>query len=77
MRITTEFRYFFHLSIAVWNVNRSGGMELLFDNCKSLELELLPPQFIEGKATVKELIAYLRDHKLQERPELFTQGETV
>lgn len=73
------------------DVEFSGGLELLFDNKRSHKLELpstvpkdnsttLPPKINdgEGKPTdVAYLIAYLRDHLLQERAELFEEGGTV
>ncbi|TEB25492.1 ubiquitin related modifier 1 [Coprinellus micaceus] len=72
-------------------VEFSGGLELLFDNKRSHELAL--PAVVplnndtkkdvvvaegQGKpADVAYLIAYLRDHLLQERAELFEEGGTV
>ncbi|KAJ3513681.1 hypothetical protein NMY22_g14970 [Coprinellus aureogranulatus] len=72
-------------------VEFSGGLELLFDNKRSHKLELpasvpkdnntsIPPNIKEGEgkaADVAYLIAYLRDHLLQERAELFEEGGTV
>ncbi|KAI9204584.1 ubiquitin-related modifier 1 [Polychytrium aggregatum] len=54
----------------------SGGMELLFDNQKSVDVTL-PAEYVSGQATMKELIAYVRDNLLVERPELFVQGDSV
>jgi ubiquitin related modifier 1 len=72
-------------------VEFSGGLELLFDNKRSHKLAL--PAVVpsnndtkkdvvvaegQGKpADVAYLIAYLRDHLLQERAELFEEGGTV
>jgi len=72
-------------------VEFSGGLELLFDNKRSHKLSLSPIVPLnndtkkdlvvaegEGKPTdVAYLIAYLRDHLLQERAELFEEGGTV
>ena len=49
-------------------------MELLFNHQKKIQLELAS---LSKDATLKELIAYLADNKLQERRDLFVQGETV
>ena len=73
-------------------VEFSGGLELLFDNKRSHKLTVpavvpsnndtkLGDAVVaegEGKpADVAYLIAYLRDHLLQERAELFEEGGTV
>ncbi|KAJ3353271.1 hypothetical protein HDU83_006951 [Entophlyctis luteolus] len=50
----------------------SGGMELLFDNCKSLKVSL-PPEC----ATMRDVIAFTKTHYLKDRPELFVQGDSV
>lgn len=50
----------------------SGGIELLFSNTKLLPLSL-PPQI----TTISDLLPYLRDNLLQQRPELFMQGNTI
>ncbi|KAL7747299.1 aspartate-semialdehyde dehydrogenase [Sorochytrium milnesiophthora] len=52
----------------------SGGMELLFDNVKSKTVEL---PMDEGKATMRDLLPWIRDNLLKERPDLFLDGETV
>ncbi|XP_054716569.1 ubiquitin-related modifier 1-like [Uloborus diversus] len=52
----------------------SGGLELLFNNQKTVDL-VLPAK--EEKWTIKALIAYLKSNLLQERPELFVQGDSV
>ncbi|XP_035207578.1 ubiquitin-related modifier 1-like [Stegodyphus dumicola] len=56
------------------NVNFSGGLELLFKNKKNYRVAL-PSE--NAKWTIKSLIAHLKDNLLQERPELFVQGDTV
>ncbi|KAK7095109.1 ubiquitin-related modifier 1-like [Littorina saxatilis] len=51
----------------------SGGAELLFANQKKHSIELPGSQ----KWDVKSLLPWIRDNLLQERPELFMQGDTV
>ncbi|KXN70629.1 ubiquitin related modifier 1 [Conidiobolus coronatus NRRL 28638] len=54
----------------------SGGMELLFD--KQIEIKTSIPSEINGvKTTMKELIEFVKDKHLKERPELFVDGDTV
>ncbi|KAG8194699.1 hypothetical protein JTE90_028013 [Oedothorax gibbosus] len=55
-------------------VEFSGGLELLFKNQKSYKVTL--PEKDE-KWNIKSLIEWLKENLLQERPELFMQGETV
>ncbi|KAJ3087639.1 Ubiquitin- modifier 1 [Quaeritorhiza haematococci] len=55
----------------------SGGMELLFNNVKSTTVDIPETQLKEGEATLGNLIFWVRDNLLKERPELFVQGETV
>ncbi|KAJ3282428.1 hypothetical protein HDU79_009942 [Rhizoclosmatium sp. JEL0117] len=50
----------------------SGGMELLFDGQRSIKV-VLP----SNVTTMRDLIAYTKDHYLKERPELFVQGDSV
>ncbi|GIY14197.1 ubiquitin-related modifier 1 [Caerostris darwini] len=52
----------------------SGGLELLFKNQKEHIVEL--PESNE-KWTIKSLIVWIRENLLQERPELFIEGESV
>ena len=52
----------------------SGGAELLFNNVKKHHVEL-PDQ--TQPWTLRTLIAWIRENLLQERPELFTVGESV
>ncbi|GIY21242.1 ubiquitin-related modifier 1 [Caerostris extrusa] len=52
----------------------SGGLELLFKNQKEHLVEL--PESNE-KWTIKSLIIWIRENLLQERPELFIEGESV
>eukprot|EP00116_Pleurobrachia_bachei_P018870 sb/3479132/ len=53
-------------------IELSGGAELLFDGKKRHEVSL--PE--EGW-TIAKLLPWIRDNLLQERPELFMQGQTV
>ncbi|KAI9142008.1 ubiquitin-related modifier 1-like protein [Paraphysoderma sedebokerense] len=56
----------------------SGGMELLFDNIKSMAITLPETsEYEEGKCSIRQLLPYIRDNILKERPELFMDGETV
>jgi ubiquitin related modifier 1 len=50
----------------------SGGLELLFKNQKEMKIDL--PTDIK---TVGQLIPWITTNKLQERPELFQQGDSV
>ncbi|XP_017778987.1 PREDICTED: ubiquitin-related modifier 1 [Nicrophorus vespilloides] len=51
-----------------------GGAELLFGNKKKQEV-ILPAK--EGEWTLKDLIFWMKDNLLQERPELFIQDDSV
>ncbi|KAH6569700.1 hypothetical protein BASA50_009696 [Batrachochytrium salamandrivorans] len=62
--------------VLVVNLEFSGGMELLFGNKRSLQATL-PDPFLPGTSTLRELIAWTATNLLQERPELFIQGESV
>merc|ERR1711860_98620 len=55
-------------------VEFGGGAELLFDKVKKHEV-VLPSK--ETSWTVRELLPWMKDNMLKERPELFLQGETV
>lgn len=52
----------------------SGGAELLFDKIKKHEVQL-PEK--TSPWTLKELLPWMRDNMLKERPELFMQGNSV
>ncbi|XP_045783256.1 ubiquitin-related modifier 1 homolog [Maniola jurtina] len=59
-----------------------GGAELLFDKVKKREVELPAlnkyfPDCQSAKWTIKELLVWIKDNLLKERPELFLQGESV
>ncbi|XP_060579874.1 ubiquitin-related modifier 1-like [Ruditapes philippinarum] len=55
-------------------VEFGGGAELLFDKIKKHNVTL-PSK--ETPWTVRELLPWMKDNMLKERPELFLQGETV
>ncbi|KAI8431708.1 hypothetical protein MSG28_016177 [Choristoneura fumiferana] len=64
------------------NICFGGGAELLFDKIKKREVELPAlkkyfPDCQSGKWTIKELLVWLKDNLLRERPELFLQGDSV
>ena len=50
----------------------SGGLELLFKNVKTMEIEL-PADITD----LRKLVPWITIHLLQERPELFQQAETI
>jgi len=50
----------------------SGGCELLFGKIKEFDLELP-----ESVVTLRDLIAFMKDNLLKERPELFVSEDTV
>lgn len=56
-------------------VELKGGLELLFENCKKIELKLSPGP--TGKCTVRSLIQHLKTNYLKERPELFVSGDDI
>jgi len=58
------------------DIEFAGGAELLFDNQRKLAVEL-PINDKDSTWTIARLIAFLKDHHLRERPELFVQGKTV
>ncbi|TCD61147.1 Ubiquitin- modifier 1 [Steccherinum ochraceum] len=54
-----------------------GGLELLFSNERSHRISL-PTIQPDGRPTnITDLIFWLRDNKLKERPELFVEDKTV
>jgi ubiquitin related modifier 1 len=57
------------------DIEFAGGAELLFDNQRKLTITL--PGEENEKWTIARLIAFLRQHHLKERPELFVQGQSV
>ena len=56
----------------------SGGLEQLFGRLKRHELLLSPAaDGDDGRLTLRSIIRYMKDRKLKDRPELFTQDGTV
>ncbi|KAJ1525497.1 hypothetical protein ONE63_010306 [Megalurothrips usitatus] len=51
-----------------------GGAELLFGNSKKHEVTL---PTCDKPWTIRNLLPWIKDNLLKERPELFLQGETV
>ncbi|RNA10853.1 ubiquitin-related modifier 1-like [Brachionus plicatilis] len=51
----------------------SGGAELLFNNVKKHQIELPDNR----KWTIKDLLAWIKDNLLKQKPELFIQDETI
>ena len=52
----------------------SGGAELLFGHCKKHAVQL---DTSSEKWNIKKLLVWIKDNLLQERPELFLQGDTI
>ncbi|GMH38060.1 hypothetical protein BSKO_05944 [Bryopsis sp. KO-2023] len=50
----------------------SGGLELLFDNRKEVDVDVPSEQL-----TVGNLLVWTRDNLLSDRPELFMKGDSV
>ncbi len=48
-------------------------MELLFEGKKEVSIDLSDP----ADPTIQDLLFYIRDRVLKERPELFMQGDTM
>ncbi|KAM3955024.1 ubiquitin-related modifier 1 [Aphomia sociella] len=64
------------------NLQFGGGAELLFDKIKKRDIELPAlkkcyPDCRNDKWTIRELLVWLKDNLLRERPELFVQGDSV
>ena len=56
----------------------SGGLEQLFGKIKRHELLLSPvTDGDDGRVTLRAIIRYMKERKLKDRPELFTQDSTV
>ncbi|XP_029656417.1 ubiquitin-related modifier 1 [Octopus sinensis] len=53
----------------------SGGAELLFDKIKKHQIKL--PLEDNKQWKIKDLLPWIRDNLLKERPELFLQGHSV
>jgi len=52
-------------------VELSGGLELLFDNSKTIDIDT----DILGIVTVKDLIGLLEHDYIKANPELFSEGD--
>ncbi|ERN19419.1 ubiquitin-related modifier 1 homolog 2 [Amborella trichopoda] len=61
MRLTIEF---------------GGGLELLFQSVKIHQVDV-PTKTKGGQLTMKDLLTWVSDNLLKERPEMFIKGETV
>ena len=64
------------------NIHFGGGAELLFDKIKKHEVELPAvrkyfPDCHNEKWTIRELLIWIKENLLKERPELFLQGDSV
>ncbi|XP_026325693.1 ubiquitin-related modifier 1 homolog [Hyposmocoma kahamanoa] len=64
------------------NLQFGGGAELLFDKIKKREIELpnlkkYYPESANERWTIRELLLWIKDNLLRERPELFLQGDSV
>lgn len=53
----------------------SGGMELLFQNQKSIKITVPVPE--GGGLRIRQLLRFIRDEIKPERPELFMQEDTM
>ncbi|KAK7791474.1 hypothetical protein R5R35_002393 [Gryllus longicercus] len=51
-----------------------GGAELLFDNVKKHNVKL---PLIDKTWTLRNLLLWIKENLLKERPELFVQGDSV
>ncbi|XP_053622359.1 ubiquitin-related modifier 1-like [Plodia interpunctella] len=64
------------------NLRFGGGAELLFDRIKRRDVELPPlrkyyPGSKQESWRIRELLMWIKDNLLRERPELFLQGDSV
>mmetsp|Transcript_27122 Transcript_27122/g.64407 ORF Transcript_27122/g.64407 Transcript_27122/m.64407 type:complete len:101 (-) Transcript_27122:696-998(-) len=57
-------------------VEFGGGLELLFGKQKEHKISVPSPS-AEKKLVIRDLLAWIREHLLQERPEMFLAGESV
>ena len=64
----------FHIMDIHVSMSCSGGMELLFDNHRNVEVNIPAKGDI---LTVRETMAWMRDNLLKERPEMFMKGDTI
>ncbi|GBB87179.1 hypothetical protein RclHR1_13610007 [Rhizophagus clarus] len=65
------------MSLLKIKLSFSGGIELLFDNIKQKSVEISSSINSPNPTTMKDLISWMKDNLLKERPELFVSGDTV
>ncbi|CAG8602579.1 10053_t:CDS:2 [Funneliformis mosseae] len=65
------------MSLIKVKLSFSGGMELLFNNTKQKHIEISSTINPPNATTMKDLILWIRENLLKERPELFMSGDTV
>ncbi|CAB4423608.1 unnamed protein product [Rhizophagus irregularis] len=65
------------MSLLKIKLSFSGGIELLFDNIKQTSVEIPSSINPPNSTTMKDLISWMKDNLLKERPELFMSGDTV
>ncbi|CAG8441113.1 2431_t:CDS:2 [Funneliformis caledonium] len=65
------------MSLIKVKLSFSGGMELLFNNIKQKHIEISSTINPPNATTMKDLILWIRENLLKERPELFMSGDTV
>ncbi|KAK9815496.1 hypothetical protein WJX72_004660 [[Myrmecia] bisecta] len=58
------------------NIELSGGLELLFGNQKTHQIDM-PADNGNKQVQLGSLLVWARDNLLTERPELFMKGNTV
>ena len=54
-----------------------GGAELLFDGVKQHSVQLPDIGDSCSRWTIRQLLVWIKDNLLQDRPEMFLQGSTV
>jgi ubiquitin related modifier 1 len=52
-------------------------MELLFDNQRSIDVDIPMTAAIGSDMTVRDAMIWMRDHLLKERPEMFMKDDTM
>lgn len=52
-------------------------MELLFDNQRSIDVDIPMNAAIGSDMTVRDAMIWMRDHLLRERPEMFMKDDTM
>ena len=59
------------------SIDFSGGLELLFGNVKSFARVAIDSDNGTDVVTMRIALAWMKDHMLKERPELFLHGESM